>query len=136
MGKPTGGEDKKLIYNAQTGDFLREERYEDKPFLVRLHSGEAFGDWGLVLGMGWGLALGGPEAQILAISNRSIEKAQAVASQLDAVAAYSEALRIATAAWATRVSSRARSAGSKANGCRPQIESTARRDPSSTIGSA
>ena len=36
---------------------LREERYEDKPFLTRLHSGEAFGDWGLVLGIGWGTAL-------------------------------------------------------------------------------
>jgi uncharacterized iron-regulated membrane protein len=57
LGKPTGGEDKKLVFNAQTGDFLREERYEDKPFLVRLHSGEAFGDWGLVLGMAWGAAL-------------------------------------------------------------------------------
>jgi uncharacterized iron-regulated membrane protein len=57
LGKRTGGEDKKLVYNARTGDFVREERYEDKPFLVRLHSGEAFGDWGLVLGMAWGLSL-------------------------------------------------------------------------------
>lgn len=57
LGKPTGGEDKKLVFHAGTGDFLREEKYEDKPFLVRLHSGEAFGDWGLVLGMAWGLAL-------------------------------------------------------------------------------
>ncbi len=57
LGKPTGGEDKKLFFDARTGDFLREETYEDKPFLVRLHSGEAFGDWGLVLGMGWGLSL-------------------------------------------------------------------------------
>jgi uncharacterized iron-regulated membrane protein len=57
LGKPTGGEDKKLVYNARTGEFLREELYEDKPFLTRLHSGEAFGDWGLVLGTAWGLAL-------------------------------------------------------------------------------
>lgn len=57
LGKPGGGEDKKLFFNAQTGEFLREESYEDKPFLVRLHSGEAFGDWGLVLGMGWGICL-------------------------------------------------------------------------------
>lgn len=57
LGKPGGGEDRKLIYNATTGEFLREERYEDKPFLTRLHSGEAFGDWGLVLGTGWGIAL-------------------------------------------------------------------------------
>lgn len=57
LGKPNGGEDKKLIFDARSGAFLREERYEDKPFLTRLHSGEAFGDWGLVLGIGWGTAL-------------------------------------------------------------------------------
>ena len=56
LGKP-GGEDKKLVFDARNGEFLREERYVDKPFLTRLHSGEAFGDWGLVIGMGWGLAL-------------------------------------------------------------------------------
>jgi uncharacterized iron-regulated membrane protein len=57
LGKPTGGEDRKLVFDSRTGAFLREERYEDKPFLTRLHSGEAFGDWGLVLGIGWGTAL-------------------------------------------------------------------------------
>ncbi len=57
LGKPTGGEDKKLHFNAQTGEFLREERYVDKPFLTRLHSGEALGDWGLVFSMAWGAAL-------------------------------------------------------------------------------
>ena len=57
LGKPTGGEDKKLVFNAATGEYLREESYEDKPFLTRLHSGEAFGDWGLLLGTTWGVAL-------------------------------------------------------------------------------
>src|SRR5262249_57364243 len=57
LGKPTGGEDRKLVFDARTGDFLREEKYEDKPFWVRLHSGEILGDGGLVLGMAWGLAL-------------------------------------------------------------------------------
>ncbi len=57
LGKPTGGEDRKLVFNAATGAFLREERYEDKPFLTRLHSGEAFGDWGLAFGTAWGVAL-------------------------------------------------------------------------------
>ncbi len=57
LGKPGGGEDKKLVFNAGTGEFLRQEAYEDKPFLVRLHSGEAFGDWGQVLGLAWGIAL-------------------------------------------------------------------------------
>jgi len=56
VGKPTGGEDKKLVYDF-AGKLLREEKYEDKPFLTRLHSGEAFGDWGLVFGTVWGLAL-------------------------------------------------------------------------------
>jgi len=36
---------------------LRVEAYADKPFLYRLHSGEAFGDGGLVVSMGWALAL-------------------------------------------------------------------------------
>jgi uncharacterized iron-regulated membrane protein len=57
LGKPTGGEDRKLVFDARTGEFLREEKYEDKPFWVRLHSGEILGDGGLVLGMAWGLAL-------------------------------------------------------------------------------
>ena len=57
LGRPTGGEDKKLVYDARSGELLREESYIDKPFLTRLHSGEALGDWGLVLGTAWGLAL-------------------------------------------------------------------------------
>jgi uncharacterized iron-regulated membrane protein len=57
LGKPGGGEDRKLVFDARTGELLREEAYIDKPFLTRLHSGEAFGDWGLVAGFGWGLAL-------------------------------------------------------------------------------
>lgn len=57
LGKPGGGEDRKLVYDARSGVLLREEPYIDKPFLTRLHSGEAFGDWGLVFGAAWGLAL-------------------------------------------------------------------------------
>jgi len=34
-----------------------DEDYPPGPFLTRLHSGEAFGDWGLVFGTAWGLAL-------------------------------------------------------------------------------
>lgn len=56
-GKPAGGEDKKLTFDARTGLLLSEESYADKPFLYRLHSGEAFGDGGLVVAMFWGLAL-------------------------------------------------------------------------------
>ena len=59
LGKPGGGEDRKLVYDARSGSLVREEGYVDKPFLTRLHSGEAFGDWGLVLGTAWGLALVG-----------------------------------------------------------------------------
>lgn len=56
-GKPTGGEDRKLVFDARNGALLKNEVYADKPFLYRLHSGEAFGDGGLVLAMFWGLAL-------------------------------------------------------------------------------
>ena len=57
LGKPAGGEDKKVTVDAKTGAVLRTEAYVDKPFLVRLHSGEAFGDGGLVVAMFWGLTL-------------------------------------------------------------------------------
>lgn len=56
-GKSSGGEDKKIVFDARTGDFLKEESYIDKPFLVRLHSGEAMGDWGLMASLLWGLGL-------------------------------------------------------------------------------
>jgi uncharacterized iron-regulated membrane protein len=56
-GKKTGGEDKKLVFNMKTGLLIHEEAYVDKPFLNRLHSGEVFGDGGLVVAMFWALAL-------------------------------------------------------------------------------
>lgn len=56
-GKPTGGEDRKLVFDARTGLLLSNETYADKPLLYRLHSGEAFGDGGLVMAMLWGLTL-------------------------------------------------------------------------------
>ncbi|MEP6764530.1 MAG: PepSY-associated TM helix domain-containing protein [Gemmatimonadaceae bacterium] len=56
-GKPTGGEDRKLVIDAKTGALIKNEDYADKPFLYRLHSGEAFGDGGLVFAMFWALAL-------------------------------------------------------------------------------
>ena len=56
-GRPKGGEDRKLVLDARTGALLKNEEYVDKPFLIRLHSGEAFGDGGLVFAMFWALAL-------------------------------------------------------------------------------
>jgi uncharacterized iron-regulated membrane protein len=56
-GHPTGGEDRKYVIDARTGALLANEAYEDKPLLHRIHSGEAFGDGGLVVAMFWGLAL-------------------------------------------------------------------------------
>ncbi len=56
-GKATGGEDRKFVVNANTGALIRTEAYADKPFLNRLHSGEAFGDGGLVGAMFWALSL-------------------------------------------------------------------------------
>jgi uncharacterized iron-regulated membrane protein len=55
--RPTGGEDRKLVFAALTGSLIANDVYEDKPFLYRLHSGEAFGDGGLVVAMFWALAL-------------------------------------------------------------------------------
>ena len=57
LGKPSGGEDRKLVFDAATGALLASEDYADKSFLVRLHSGEALGDGGLVFAMVFGLAL-------------------------------------------------------------------------------
>jgi uncharacterized iron-regulated membrane protein len=56
-GKPAGGEDRKLVFDAKTGSLVSDETYADKPLLYRLHSGEAFGDGGLVVAMFWGLTL-------------------------------------------------------------------------------
>ncbi|MBL0940857.1 MAG: PepSY domain-containing protein [Gemmatimonadaceae bacterium] len=57
LGAPTGGEDRRLVFDARTGAFLKSAEYADKPFINRVHSGEAFGDGGLVFAMVWGLAL-------------------------------------------------------------------------------
>ena len=56
-GKPGGGEDRKFVVNARTGELIKVETYADKPFLNRLHSGESFGDGGLVMAMVWALTL-------------------------------------------------------------------------------
>lgn len=56
-GKPKGGEDKQYVVDAATGKVDKVEDYADKPFLNRLHSGEAFGDGGLVVAMFWAAAL-------------------------------------------------------------------------------
>lgn len=56
-GKPEGGEDRQFVVDAHSGEVRSVQSYADKPFLYRLHSGEAFGDGGLVVAMFWGLAL-------------------------------------------------------------------------------
>ncbi|MEI6740936.1 MAG: PepSY-associated TM helix domain-containing protein [Gemmatimonadaceae bacterium] len=56
-GKPTGGEHQRLLFDANTGKFLHVDDYSDKSILNRIHSGEVFGDGGLVGAMFWGLAL-------------------------------------------------------------------------------
>jgi uncharacterized iron-regulated membrane protein len=55
--RPSGYEDRKFVFDAASGALLKNESYADKPFLWRLHSGEAFGDGGLVAAMAWALAL-------------------------------------------------------------------------------
>lgn len=56
-GKPAGGEDRKFVVSAKTGEIVSSGAYADKALIYRLHSGEAFGDGGLVVAMGWGLCL-------------------------------------------------------------------------------
>lgn len=56
-GRPEGGEDRRYVIDARSGNVLEDEDYADKPLVYRLHSGEAFGDGGLVFAMGWGLSL-------------------------------------------------------------------------------
>ena len=48
---------RKLILNAKTSALLREDDYDDDSFILKLHSGEIYGDGGMVLGMVWALAL-------------------------------------------------------------------------------
>jgi uncharacterized iron-regulated membrane protein len=57
IAKPGGGEDRKFVVDARTGELLRTEAYVDKPLLLRLHSGEAWGDGGQVGAMLWSIAL-------------------------------------------------------------------------------
>jgi len=73
-GKAGGGEDRKFIINATTGALIATESYTDKPFLNRLHSGEFFGDGGLVGAMLWALALIAMNVTGLAIMWRMRQK--------------------------------------------------------------
>ncbi len=57
IGKPGGGEDKLFVYNAVSGALIKEDVYADKPLFNRIHSGEWFGDGGLVFAMFWAIAL-------------------------------------------------------------------------------
>jgi uncharacterized iron-regulated membrane protein len=57
LGRPGGGEDRRLVIDARSGALIRSEAYADKPVLNRIHSGEFFGDGGLVFAMFWGAAL-------------------------------------------------------------------------------
>jgi uncharacterized iron-regulated membrane protein len=56
-GKPGGGEDRRFVVDANTGRVTDVASYADKPLIHRIHSGEAFGDGGLVVAMFWGSAL-------------------------------------------------------------------------------
>jgi uncharacterized iron-regulated membrane protein len=57
LGRPGGGEDRRLVLDAASGALLRTDTYVDKPLIHRIHSGEAFGDGGLVFAMLWGTTL-------------------------------------------------------------------------------
>ena len=57
LGKPGGGEDRLFVFDAKTGALIREDAYADKPIFNRIHSGEWFGDGGLVFAMFWAISL-------------------------------------------------------------------------------
>jgi uncharacterized iron-regulated membrane protein len=57
LGKPGGGEDRLFVFDARTGSLIKEDAYADKPLINRIHSGEWFGDGGLVFAMFWATAL-------------------------------------------------------------------------------
>ena len=57
FGKPGGGEDRLMVVDARTGALIKEDAYADKPLFHRIHSGEWFGDGGLVFAMFWAMAL-------------------------------------------------------------------------------
>ena len=46
-----------IVVHARTGDVLRVEAYEENSLILRLHSGEVFGDFGQLAGMFWGISL-------------------------------------------------------------------------------
>ncbi len=48
---------RRIAVHARTGEVLGVEDYAEDSFILRLHSGEAFGDGGMVLGMFWGVSL-------------------------------------------------------------------------------
>jgi uncharacterized iron-regulated membrane protein len=57
LGRPGGGEDRRLVIDGKTGALIREDTYVDKALVNRIHSGEWFGDGGLVVAMFWGAGL-------------------------------------------------------------------------------
>jgi hypothetical protein len=48
---------RRIVVGARTGEIISVEEYAEDSFILRLHSGEAFGDGGMVLGMIWGTLL-------------------------------------------------------------------------------
>jgi len=48
---------RRIAVHARTGEVLGVEDYAEDSLILRLHSGEAFGDGGMVLGMVWGTLL-------------------------------------------------------------------------------
>lgn len=52
-----GASARKVVVNADTGTIEKDEPDVRESFILRLHTGEVFGDGGVVLGMVWGTAL-------------------------------------------------------------------------------
>ena len=57
FGPKEKAEGRRIMVDAKSGAVLKEEDYDEDSFMLKLHSGEIFGDGGMVMGMVWGLAL-------------------------------------------------------------------------------
>ncbi|MBI3414191.1 MAG: PepSY domain-containing protein [Verrucomicrobia bacterium] len=57
LGATKGKPARKIVVNANTAVIVKEDDYDDDSFILKLHSGEALGDGGMIVGMGWGVAL-------------------------------------------------------------------------------
>lgn len=57
LAKTKTAEGRQIEVNLNSATIMKESDYDDDSFILKLHSGEVWGDGGQVVGMGWGLSL-------------------------------------------------------------------------------